>query len=259
MNRHRIDSFGWRRLHRAIRVETMKLNRIRSLRVLLGLSAVLFLSLGLGKSIASSGNNTALSLAQASTYGSDSVPILYAFMGLIVFAGEVNRGAIAYALLSSPRPTTVLASKAVALSVVISVICSVALILTTICAAIVCLLIGVDFSFQLGEIVEKFGSCLVVSVLYGLLGLSIASSLRSLAGAVVALMAVLWAWPVAAAVIGIWVGPLGSVLTAASPAALTVSLLEASPGQSAALVSFILWPATLLGIGWLRLQGRAPL
>lgn len=241
---------------RSLRAELTKLRALRTVRVLSLLQAgglVLFAV----ASILVGPDGGVTDLGEAVVYGADTVPLFSALIGVIAFSGEFAQGSTKYALLACPRRATLLGGKAMALVIVLGVSGMVGAAGAIGAVATTANFVrGAPRGTPLAD-PAALGAYIVVSILYGLLGLAIGAAVRSVAGSVFALLGILWGLPVAAAVVGIWLPLLNDLVVATTPAALTVELVHPASDWIVAVLGFLAWPAALLILGWARLRPSA--
>lgn len=185
-------------------------------------------------------------VTQAATFGIMFTQLIMAVLGVLAVTNEYSTGMIRSSLTAVPRRTPVLLAKALLVFLVGLVIG----LITTLGGAVIATLLepGASLSLLLrGDVLASLLGGGVFLALVALFSLGIGAVLRSSAGAIASVVAVLFVAPIAMQIMGIsgweWVPVVAEALPSSLGQAITMSALSGSEGMGywQALAAMVAW------------------
>jgi ABC-2 type transport system permease protein len=171
-------------------------------------------------------------------------------LGIVVVTGEFRHGTITPTFLAAPSRERVLASKALAGTLVFLLFGVLSLLVIAAVALPWLTITGDEIHFFDGEIGTRAAQTLLSAVLWGLLGVAIGSVVHSQVAALVGTL--VWIFLVENLIVGL----LGLLDSDGVTAYLPFRALDAADGTGGDnLISY--WPAVAVSLGWIGLIGAA--
>lgn len=242
----------------AISAEVRALLHIRSTASLLVVTTAAFVLLALGRSFTTE-QVVVESVGSAVSFGADTAPLGAALFAVVAVAGDFTRSAVVYPILVRPSRAQLIGIKTVAVAGMAMITAAIAAAVTVVaCSAVLAHAGLLQFIPTLAAAALPTGIFVAVSGAYACMGVGVGYALRSTAGAVFVLLALVWVVPIVATVLVLLNGRLGAAALQGSPAALTATAVEATVASGPAMLGLVAWVAALLLLGWLRFRRFSP-